>query len=216
MALTFFEAEDPGIELNLNCSQVDLLGVNGDTVITRETHGFQIAAGTAVARRWLALGISYQHWVTRALLGPLLTVFPCHVGRMDIQSVLAAGWGSPDLPGHPEDPSRSRISLSQIALVPLDATRPDAAIWRAWDEIQEAAEAYVSGPPVGYLLTVHAAQEPVATVHRECRALQALVDPEIPLICGLDDVADIAMTPFVSLVGVLDLDRFQSTTSGVT
>jgi hypothetical protein len=207
MALTFFEAEEPGIELDLDCSQVDNLGVNGDTVITRETHGLQIAAGTAVARRWHALGMSYQHWITRALLGPLLSDFPCHVGREDIQSVLAAGWGCPDQPGHPEDSRHSRISLSQIALVPLDSMRPDAAIWRVWDEIQEAAEAYLSGPPIGYLLTVHAAQKPIATLRRESNALRVLVGPDLPLICGLDILTGPDISPFVSLVAVLDMDR---------
>lgn len=205
MALTFFEAEEPGIDLTLDCSQLEVPCEDGGLVVRSESHGFQIAGGTAVAMRWLTLGLTYQHWVTRALLGPLLTDFPRHVDREDIHSVLSAGWRSAN-----SKTSISRISLSHIALAPLDESRPNVAIWRAWDEIQESAQAYLSGPPVGYILTVHAAQKPIATLHRESGALRALVNSDLPLVCGLDNLVSNGIPSFVSLVGVLDLDRCYS------
>lgn len=194
ITLMFFEDDSPTIDLELGDTLHEVTLEDGTVATTRDSHFLEIAAGTQVVRRWEEVGLSYQHWVTRALLAAFVTPFPRNADPSDLESVLTpqAGRSSQDA-SHGE--VRSFMSLSTV-----DPRRPGYAAWRAHSEILEHLRVVRFKEPSGYLLTLHAYKW-MAFLNSEMESLRKLIeDEDVPFFFHVDTLDREDHQPFVSLV----------------
>jgi hypothetical protein len=86
--------------------------------------------GAADREPWIGVGMSYEEWVTRALVGPWLNIFPMNMDRNDLAPRLVYREA-----GQCGDP------LCAIAMAPIIGSNGQAAVTEAAQDVRESLAA---------------------------------------------------------------------------